>query len=129
MPDLVGHDEPQLLVVEQVDQAGVEHDERVVGADRHGVRRGVLRDVQLRHLGQVEDVGGVADHVVDVAELRLTRAYAPAEEHQPDRALAEQTRQALEHGVEAGQRPQRDQRRPIRGMFVGAGADPGETRA
>jgi hypothetical protein len=128
VPDLVPDDEPQLLVVEQVQQPGVDDDERMVGAERHRVRRRVLPDVDLRDLRHVQDVAGVAHHVVQVVELVVADADRPAEEHQPQRPLVDQPRQLAQDDVEPGQRAQRDQRRTVRRVFVGPGTDPGKAR-
>jgi hypothetical protein len=71
VPELVPDDEPQFLLVVQVDQTGGDHKERPVPADRHGVYLRGLHDVALRHVRQVQDVRAVPHQRVDVRELAL----------------------------------------------------------
>jgi hypothetical protein len=52
--ELVADDEPQLLVVVQVEGAGRHDDPRPVDPDGHGVDRGALRDEHLGGVVQVE---------------------------------------------------------------------------
>jgi hypothetical protein len=110
VPQLVPDDEPDLLVVHQVDHAAGDDDERLVGAQRHRVDRRVLADEQLRDLGQVQDVAAVQHRVVQVRELLLRRPDGAGQEHQPQRPVVEQSGQVLEDRVETGQLAQRHQR-------------------
>ena len=66
MAELVPDDEPGLLGVHQVEKPGGDHEERAVGAQSHGVDRGVLRDEQLGHRGQVKDVAAVQHRLVQL---------------------------------------------------------------
>ena len=54
MAELVGNENPELFLVEQLDRGGVEHDERIVDAVRAGIEERRLGDVQLRDLVPVE---------------------------------------------------------------------------
>src|ERR1700685_2989238 len=124
--ELVPDHRPELLGVEQVDQTRVEHDEGVVGAERHRVHQGSLRDEQLRYLVHVQDVGAVAQHLVDMRELPVGDLYSAGEEIKPHGPFVEQAVQQLKQGVEAGELTQRHQRRTVGGMLVCAGRDAGE---
>ena len=87
---------------------------------------GVLDDVALGHLGQVQDVGTVPDQLVDVRELALGDADGAREVGKPEGPLVEQAEQLAQKRVEPAELAQRDQRRAVGGMLVGAGRDAGE---
>ena len=62
---LVGEQDPELVIVQQLERGRVEHDERLVDAVGAGVEERRLGDVELGHLGPVE---GGADLDVQVPE-------------------------------------------------------------
>jgi glutamate 5-kinase len=129
VPELVPDDEPQLFLVVQVHQAGGDHDERVVLAERHRVDDRILGDKDVRNLGQVEDVGAIPDQRVDVGELALGHLDGAGEVSQPEGALVEQPEQLAEKHVETAELAQRDQRGAIGRMLVGTGTDAREPDA
>jgi hypothetical protein len=120
VPYLVPDDRAQLLRIAKVDQAGVDHDERLLEADGHRVRERRLRDVHLWHLVQVQDVTSVPHHLVDVRELPLGHLHRAGQHGEPEGAFGEQAHQLLEHRVEAGEFAQGHQGRPVRRVFVRA---------
>ena len=122
-------DEAQLLLVVQVDQAGGDHDERPVAADRHRVDDRRLHDEALGHVGQVEDVGAVPHQRVDVRELALGDLDRAGQEGQPQGALVDEAEELAQQHVEAAQLAQRDKRRAVGRVLVGAGRDAGEPDA
>ena len=124
--ELVADHPAELLRVVQVDHAGGDHDERLVPAQRHRVHQRVLGDVDLGHLGQVQDVGAVPDQLVDVRELALGDLDRARQVRKPEGPLVEQAEQLAQKRVEPGELAQRDQRRTVGGMLVGAGRDAGE---
>ena len=83
MTDLVPDHEPELVVLEQVEGRGVQHDERPVQAEGHCVHPGVVHDVELGHLLQVERGGGLDHHRVHRRELALADPDRHPEMHQP----------------------------------------------
>jgi hypothetical protein len=118
--EFVPDDEPGLLGVHQVQQAGRQHDERLVRAQRHRVDHGVLRDEQLGDVGQVQDVAAVQHRLVQLRELLLGRLDPAGQEHQPQAAVAEQRGETAEQHVEARQLTQRDQRGAVGWVLVSA---------
>jgi hypothetical protein len=120
VPYLMPDDRAQFLRVAQVDQAGVDHDERLLEADGHRVRERCLRDIHLWHLFEVQDVAPVAHHLVDVRELPLGHLNRAGQHGKPEGAFWEQAHQLLEHRVEAGELAQRHQGGPVRRVFVRA---------
>ena len=108
---------------------GGDHDERLVRAERHRVRHRVLGDEELRHLRQVQDGGTVQQQLVQVRELLVGRPHRAGQEQQPQAPVAEQPGQAAQQHVEAGEFAHGYQRRPVSGMLVGTGADPGQADA
>ena len=129
MTDLVADDEPLLLGVEQVEQAGGHDDERLLLADRHGVGLGIHLDVELGNLVQVEDVGGVPEVVVQLRELGGAHPDGAGEVQQADRALVDPSEEGFDEGVETSQRPQRDQGAAVGRVLVGTGGDIGKPDA
>ena len=105
--ELVPDHRAELLSVEQFHHAGVDHDERLVPAQRHRVHERRLHDVALGHLGQVQDVRPVPDHLVDVRELALGDPDAAPEVRQPEGPLIEQAEQPLQQCVEPAELAQR----------------------
>jgi hypothetical protein len=90
MAKLVPDHVPVFLGVEQVQQPGRDHDERLVRTERHRVRHRVLRDEQLRHLGQVQDGRAVQQQLVQVRELLGGRPDRAGQEEQPQAPVTEQ---------------------------------------
>ena len=129
VPELVADHPAQLLLVVQVDQPRGDHDERPVPADRHRVRDRVLHDEDVGHIREVEDVGPVPDKRVDVRELALGDLDRPGQVHQPQGALVDEAEQLCQQHVEPAQLAQRDKRRPVGRVLVGAGADAGQPDA
>jgi glutamate 5-kinase len=93
VPDLVTDHRPEFLGVEQLHHAAVDHDERLVPAQRHRVHDRRLQDIALGHLGQVQDVRSVPDHLVDVRELALGDPNSARQVRQPEGPLVEQAEQ------------------------------------
>ena len=91
--ELVPDHRAELLGVEQFHHAGVDHDERLVPAQRHRVHERRLQDIALGHLGQVQDVGSIPDHLVDVRELALGDPNSARQVRQPEGPLVEQAEQ------------------------------------
>ena len=92
--ELVGDDEPHLLLVEQVEQRGVDHDDRLVHADGHRVGDRVVDDVELGQLLDVEDPAHLGQQPVHAGELALVDADPGAEVVQPHPALVDEARTA-----------------------------------
>jgi hypothetical protein len=126
VPELVADDEAQLLLVEQLDQAGGQHDHRTVHADRHRVHDRALLHEQLGRLLLVQDPAGVGEQAVEPRELLGRDLHRVAEQQQPHPALPDQPVEHLQQHVEAGELAQRGQRGAVRRVLVGAGADAGE---
>jgi hypothetical protein len=63
---------------------------------------------------------------VDVRELPLGDLDRAGQVRQPEGPLVEQAEQLAQQRVEAGELTQRDQRRTVCGMLIGAGRDAGE---
>lgn len=129
VPDLVPDDRPHLLLVEELDQARGDDDDRLVQADAHRVRGRVLLDVHRGDLLQVQDVAGVAQHDVQMGELPVRDAHRVGQEQQPEASLGQQAAQRLEDRVEAAQLAQRHQRAAVGRMLVSTRGDAGEAPA
>ena len=110
--------DPQLVVIEQIDGARADDDEGVVEPQRPRVDPRLLVDVELGHLGDVEDARGVLVDRVDRRELPLVDPHRRREVHHAQTALAEEPEHAFEQDVEARHPAKRDQRGAIRRMFV-----------
>ena len=115
--------EPQLLLVEEVNQTGVQHDERLVHPDGHRLGDRVLHHEQFRPDGGVQGVQRLGEEPVDVGELPLVDPDRRGEEQQAVLSLAEQPGQSPQDGVEPGQRPQGHQRRTVGRVLPGPGTD------
>jgi len=107
VPDLVPDHRPEFLGVQQLHHAAVDHDERLVPAQRHRVHDRRLQDVALGHLGQVQDVRPVPDHLVDVRELALGDPDSACQVRQPEGPLVEQAEQLPQKRVEPAELAQR----------------------
>jgi len=105
--ELVPDHPPELLRVVKIHHGAVDHDERLVPAQRHRVHERKLQDVALGHLGQVQDIGPVPDHLVDVRELALGDPNAARQVRQPEGPLVEQAEQLLQKRVEPAELAQR----------------------
>jgi hypothetical protein len=117
--ELVAEHEPGLLLVQPLQQRRVEHDERLVHPDRHGVPDREVGDVQLGQFTDVEGAGRLRVEAVDLRELPVVDTDRRAEELQPERALVDQPGQLAQHVVEAAQLAQRHQRAAVGGVFPG----------
>ena len=115
-----------LVGVEQADELGLHDHDRAPRADRHRVGRGVLREVQIGHLGHVER--GVGDRMLapDIAELLFGEPHRGAEVALAQRALVAELDQLAHDRVEIGDRSERGGGRPVGGMLKGARRDPGQ---
>lgn len=122
----VADDEALLLVVHHIEQAGGDHDERLVHADRERVHGGGLEDEELRCLVGAQDLDAVPPQVVEVGELTFVDTDGRGEVHEAVLTFAQQTRQGPQDRVEAFQGAQCDERCPVCRVFPGPRADAGK---
>ncbi len=99
-----------------------DHD-RALRADRHRVRRGELRQVEVGHLGHVERRVGDRVLAPDVAELLLAETHRGAEIALAQRALVAQLDQLADDRVEIRDRAERGGRGAVGGVLEGARGD------
>ena len=107
VPDLVADHEAQLVVRHQVHGGCVQHHEGPVQTERDRVHPGVVHQVELGHLVQVERGRGLDHHGVHRRELARADPDRHPEVHQSQRALGDQPGGLAQHGIEALQRAQR----------------------
>jgi hypothetical protein len=117
---LVGDHEAHLVLVEQLQQRGVQHDERLVHPDGHRVGERVVADVHLRQLLHVQHASDVGQHLVQLLELSVVDPHRRSQEQQPDRTLVEESRHRLQEGVETLELPQRHESATVGGVLPGA---------
>ena len=127
---LVGQEDPELIVVQQLERRGVEHDEWIVHAVRAGVEDRGLRDVELGDVGPVERGADFDVQGPDLGELRGPHAHRVALKQEPDAPLAAQECDHLAHHVvEARHRPERLQSGPVGRVLPAHGGDLGKGAA
>ncbi len=121
--ELVAEDEPQLLLVEPLQQRAVDDDDRLVQADRERVPDRAVGDVELRQLPYVERAARLGVEPVHPRELALVDPDRRSEELQPHGALVDQPGDLPQHEVEALELPQRHQGTPVRRVLPRARTD------
>jgi hypothetical protein len=103
VPELVGEQDPQLIIVQQLDGGGVNHDERLIDPVCAGVEKRSLRHVQLGHRGPIECGDGLVVQVPELGKLGGPDSHRVALKEQPHAPLAAQQRQGLaNHLVDTG---------------------------
>ena len=122
---LVAQREAELARARQLDQRAVDHDERLVHPHRPGVGQRGLRHVERRHLG-VEHGAHRFQFPQEVGILARPHPQGLGLVVDPDVALAEHAHHLADHGVEAGDGPQRTEGGPVGGMFPRRRADAGQ---
>src|SRR3982751_407048 len=70
MPELMGEQHPELVVVQQLDSGRVDHDKRGVDTIGTGVEEGRLRNVQLGDLSPIEGRGDLGMQMPELGKLR-----------------------------------------------------------
>ena len=126
MAQLVADDDPQLVVIQQLDHAGIEHDEWLIDADRGRVDDRSLGDVELRNLGPVHGGRYFGEQGVQHRELGRSHAHRVGLEQQPDSPLSQESHDLAHDFIEPRDGPERLERRAIGGMFPRDGRDLGE---
>ncbi len=124
---VVGQDVPRLVpehgadleLVEQVDAARVDHDHRLAGADRRGVRDRELGQVEVVALGQVEPRADRVPVGPGLGQLILPQAHRGGEELLAQRALVAELDQLAHDDVEHRDRLQRGGRGAVGRVLVG----------
>ena len=102
-----------------LDERAVQHDERLVHADRDRVPDRAVGDVQLGQLTDVERRRGLGVEPVDLRELPLVDPDRRAEVLQPEGALVDQPGHLAQDEVEALELPQGDQGATVGGVLYG----------
>jgi hypothetical protein len=123
---LVSEDEPQLVVVQHVDHAAVDHHEWPVEAQGHRPRLRVRVHVEQRQVADVERGRSLRVELVDARELAVVDAHRRAQVHQSQSPLVPQPGQLAQHIVESPELAQRRQRPPVGRVLPRLGADVGE---
>ncbi len=126
---LVSEQGEHLVVVEQLQRPGVDHDERMVHAVGPGVDKRGLRHEQLRPVGPVERGEGVRVECVHPRELRRADAHRVRLEQEADAALAQEADDLLDDLIEPGNGAEGLQGRPVRGVLPCDRRDLGEDLA
>src|SRR2546426_404036 len=129
VPDLVTEQDAHLVVVEQVQRAGVDHDERPVHPVGSRIHERGLRHEQLGPLRPVEGRKHIGVESVHSRELRRPNADRVGLEQQPDAAFAQEADDLLYDLVEPGHGAQRLQRGAVGGVLPGHRRDLGEDLA
>ena len=119
VPRLVAEHGADLELVEQVDAARVDHDHRLAGADRRGVRDRELGQVEVVALGQVEPRADRVPVGPDLRQLVLPQPHRGGEELLAQRALVAELDQLAHDHVEHRDRLQRGRRRAVGRVLVG----------
>ena len=121
--ELVAENRAKLVLVEDLEQPGVNHDERLVEADGHRVRDRCLAHVELGSLGPVEGLEHLGPHRVQLRTLSGGHLHGVAEEQLANPTLAKEAGDLSHYLVEAGNGAKRIERGAIGGVFPGAGRD------
>ncbi len=124
---LVGQQHPELVLGEELERGGVDHDERMVHPVGAGVEHRRLGDVELGNLGPVEG-GDVLDvEGVEPGELVGAGAHRVPLEEEPDAALpADEGDDLPDRLVEPGHGAERLQGGTVGGMLPRDARDAGE---
>src|SRR6266566_159229 len=129
VPDLVTEQDAHLVVVEQVQRAGVDHDERPVHPVGSRIHERGLRHEQLGPLRPVEGREHIGVESVHSRELRRPNADRVGLEQQPDAAFAQEADDLLYDLVEARNGAERLQCGAVGGVLPRHGRDLGEDLA
>ena len=121
---LVREHDAAAVVVEDPHELRVEHDDRLVGPDRGGVRERELGQVEVRHIVHVERVEDLPVQDPDARQLLLAEPHGRAERRRPQRALVAERHQPAHHLVEVGHLGERRAGRAVGRMLVRARRDP-----
>src|SRR5687768_14861522 len=114
VPQLVSEEETSLVVaVEQLERFRVQNDEGVLEADRVRVDLRRLGDVELRALGPVQRGAHVREQRIERRTLLRAHLDGVGQEELPHPSLGDEPGDLSHHLIEAGNRPQRVQRRAI----------------
>ena len=117
-----------LVLVQDLHHPGMEHDERSLKADRHGVRDRRLRDVQVPTLGGVQRLQHLGVQRVEFGALLRPDTDCVRKKELTHAALAEEAHDASQRFVEARQGAKGVQRGAIRWVLPRARRDTGEFR-
>jgi hypothetical protein len=118
VPSLVREDDPQMLLVEELDELGVDDDYRPSSADRESVRDGILGEIEIGRGLEIERRVRARVRAPDVSELILSETHCGAEHAAPHRTLVAEFDQLAHDRVEMRNALQRRGRSPVSGMLV-----------
>src|SRR5687768_1879455 len=105
--ELVANDVSLLLAIEQREHPRVEHDERLVEADRRRIYEWRLRDIELRLLRPIHRLEHFLIEREELRPLGRSDAHRIRQKELPDSLLAEETGNLADYFIEAGKGTQR----------------------